>query len=723
MMRKNTVTLEATPSVLPFTNGHSPNINELIPQIIEKDDPSQAYGLAYIFATLPTDKYTVYKSQLKEHFKRRFNIRELDAMVKEIRKKLQKEKKEAFLDHSTFPSIIVSNRQLRDIADESLKIAYEANNPPVLFVRSGSLTRIVQGKDKTESPRIEPLNMDALRARLTRVANFYADNGEFYTDTFPPRTVCENILARGTWDFPPLDGIIQTPIVREDGTILDTPGYDPLTRLYYIPGDDFPKVSENPTEVDIEEAKEIFEDVIGEFAFETNADKTTQLAAIMTPMLRTITGKNRPIFGEDAPRQGTGKTYLAKIPGIVATGEEPHVWSETTEEEEQRKRNITVLQGNDPVFIMDNLTKMLDSPSLNAMTTSEWYQDRGMATQKAIRYRNMTTVIVAGNNLRVGTDTERRYIPIRLNAKVERPWERKGFKHKDIIEHTKEVRPKMVWAVLALARNWFVKGCPSPSVTPLGSFEKWTTVIGGILEIAGYTDFLGRLKEGNRQVNEEMVEWEDFLSSWYKAYGSQGVTVKQLVSDLQSSGDSTKQEILDLREMVPAYLEDLLFNPYKKGDAKKKLGGALSKRRDMVVGDYSLTQGKKLHNAVTYIVQCNEPITPGDGSTPPSELADTSQQDVQESSNNHIEVLAPINPDCPKEYQRLFARYEASMPISSMQEVLWYVPNSGYPKESLKPQDHIFRMLSLLRSEDNTKVYAAIDAMKQRLGIDSQKVK
>ena len=35
------------------------------------------------------------------------------------------------------------------------------------------------------------------------------------------------LLRKGQWQFPKVAGVITTPTLRPDGTILDQPGYDP----------------------------------------------------------------------------------------------------------------------------------------------------------------------------------------------------------------------------------------------------------------------------------------------------------------------------------------------------------------------------------------------------------------------------------------------------------------------------------------------------------------
>ena len=45
------------------------------------------------------------------------------------------------------PTIITNNRQLRDVAADTLKAIEQANDPPAIFVRKGSLARVRQDED------------------------------------------------------------------------------------------------------------------------------------------------------------------------------------------------------------------------------------------------------------------------------------------------------------------------------------------------------------------------------------------------------------------------------------------------------------------------------------------------------------------------------------------------------------------------------------------------
>ena len=76
------------------------------------------------------------------------------------------------------------------------------------------------------------------------------------------------ILARERrWTIPRVSGIITTPTLRPDGSLLATPGYDPRSELYLLPGLQLPPIPERPTDEQAQAALELLTDLFSEFSF------------------------------------------------------------------------------------------------------------------------------------------------------------------------------------------------------------------------------------------------------------------------------------------------------------------------------------------------------------------------------------------------------------------------------------------------------------------------
>jgi len=55
---------------------------------------------------------------------------------------------------------------------------------------------------------------------------------------------------------------------------------------------------------------------------------------------------------------------------------------------------------------------------------------------------------------------------------------------------------------------------------PLGGFEDWRRIVGGVLEFAGATEFMANAMETYLEADVELRQWEAFLSAIYDSFGS-----------------------------------------------------------------------------------------------------------------------------------------------------------------------------------------------------------
>jgi len=122
-----------------------------------------------------------------------------------------------------------------------------------------------------------------------------------------------------------------------------------------------------------------------------------------------------------------------------------------------------------------------------------------------------------------------------MDAKIARPYERAGFKHPNLRGWVLDNRGQILAALLTLARAWFDAGCPKPAITPLGSYESWTTVIGGILEHAGVSGFLANRQIMYEQGDIESSQWEQFCLVLYDHFEGGEFLTSTVAGELSSS--------------------------------------------------------------------------------------------------------------------------------------------------------------------------------------------
>lgn len=133
-------------------------------------------------------------------------------------------------------------------------------------------------------------------------------------------------MERGKYpNFRKLRAITEVPVLRPDGTILQTPGYDPTTELLYKPVRDFPIVPDYPTAVEIRAALDDLLDIVVDFPFPDDlrraVSQAVYLAAILTVVCRFAFRGCSPMVLIDANAPGTGKSKLADVIGLITTGQ------------------------------------------------------------------------------------------------------------------------------------------------------------------------------------------------------------------------------------------------------------------------------------------------------------------------------------------------------------------------------------------------------------------
>src|SRR5580692_1436760 len=134
-----------------------------------------------------------------------------------------------------------------------------------------------------------------------------------------------------------------------------------------------------------------------------------------------------PLHAIDAPLQGYGKTLIADVIAIVATGRPAVSVSATKDSEEMRKRFTSILMAGELVVSIDNITRPLGSDALSTILTSEVYTDRILGQSAMTRNPTNTLWLATGNNLSFSGDMPSRVLNSRLDAGVERPEQRSGW--------------------------------------------------------------------------------------------------------------------------------------------------------------------------------------------------------------------------------------------------------------------------------------------------------
>jgi hypothetical protein len=527
------------------------------------------------------------------------------------------------------PIIDITNRRLRELTEEALDLLVQRDDPPTLFVRLGELVRVIQ--DERGRSRLARVGDAVLRHHLERTADWlrvlHRGNKDAVLQVPPPPEVVQDLLALGAWPLPPVEAITEVPVLRADGTVLVTPGYDLQTRLVYqpAPGLIVPPIPARPTSRQLRDATDLLLDIIADFPFVDQASKANMVALLLTPIVRPAIGGLVPLALLDKPKRGTGASLLAQLVTILAFGSATDLMTAPTTEEEWRKKITAALLGGLTIIFIDNVEDTLSNPHLAAALTSEVWSDRILGRSEIARdLPQRCTWIATGNNLKVGGDLGRRCYYIRLDAKQARPWERQGFRHPNLKRYVRTHRGELLGAMLTIARGWFAAGCPEATTPIVGGFEEWTRTLGGVLGFLNVPGFLGNLQALYVDVDEEDRAWEAFFAGWYATFKDEPRTVGDVAVKV-------KTEEGQLREVI---LPDLLEALAGKGSFERKLGRALAKQVGAIFGDYRLDRAGTHQRAVLWRVSLVSSMSfsaskgsSSDGDKPGADLAETNSPD------------------------------------------------------------------------------------------------
>ncbi|HXF87326.1 MAG TPA: hypothetical protein VNK48_03095, partial [Xanthobacteraceae bacterium] len=347
----------------------------------------------------------------------------------------------------------------------------------------------------------------------------------------PPMQLVKALLATPNPDLPVLAGIVAAPVFGRSGELVTERGYHPATRLLHEPpaGFELPPIPERPGAADIAAARSLLlDDLLGDFPFTSEAERAHALALLLLPFVRPLIEGPSPLHLIEKPTPGTGATLLVDAIAVVATGQSASIMTEGRDEEEWRKRLTAKLRSSPLMIVIDNLRRPLDAAPVAAALTAPYWEDRILGRSDILRIPVRCAWVATGNNPQLSNEIARRTVRIRLDAHMDRPWQRDGFRHPNLLAWVQANRGPLVAACLTLGRAWVAAGRPRDRRTTLGSFESWSEVVGGILEVAGVPGFLANAEELYELSDAEGTLWRSFVAAWWDRFGTAEVGTSDL---------------------------------------------------------------------------------------------------------------------------------------------------------------------------------------------------
>jgi Bifunctional DNA primase/polymerase, N-terminal len=434
------------------------------------------------------------------------------------------------------PTIHLADGELLRILTE-IEDALLASGLPV-FSRAGMLVEPVaenmaaSDNRKTTVARLRELSPESFLPPIAEAAMFQKWNvkRKALVSTDPPLHHVRVLLAsERRWRFPHVNGIITTPTLRPDGSLLTDPGYDSETELYLLPGFQIPPIPEHPTKDQALAELKLLIDLLSEFSFkriggepEKRLNRSVALSGLLTPLVRGSL-PTAPLHLIRAHMAGTGKSYLVDTAAVIATGRLCPVITALKGVEETEKRLGAIILSGIPMVSLDNCAHDIEGEFLCQITERPVVKVRILGRSETPDCEVHTAVYATGNNIALKGDMVRRGLVCNLETLDERP-ELRRF-NRNTLRQAGANRATYVAAGLTIMRAYLAAGAPE-MCGPFGSYAEWSTMVRSPLVWLGEPDPVASIDTTQAEDPEladlrELGEWwlgelkldEDYLSA------------------------------------------------------------------------------------------------------------------------------------------------------------------------------------------------------------------
>jgi putative DNA primase/helicase len=463
-----------------------------------------------------------------------------------------------------------------------------------------------------ETQIIVEVGEHALAERLGTAATFQKRDGRSkkLKRVDPPKDVVKTLIERGySLKLPLLVGVVNCPQLMVDGRILNQPGYDAATGMFYDPrGVTFLAIAKSPTLADALIARDRLLVLFHTFDFKDDADRAVAMSLVLTRLAMATA----PLHAFDAPVAGSGKSMIVDIVAILATGETAPVFAQGPTPEEFEKRLSVQLMAGRQIVAIDNINNDLDGDLLNQSLTQLKADLRLLGLSKQVTVRCSTVITATGNNLKLVGDLTRRAVIGRLDPKTERP-EIRQFDY-DPLADARENRGELVAAALTILKAYCSAGMPDRPPR-LQGFAEWSDLVRGALIWIGVGD-PAATQERLRENDPKLSKLVRMATVWLRAFGEERTTVAEAVTKAEEKARVGTYEDSKFEPANPDLL-DAFMAVARRGAAinPQALGSYLGSEAERVV---VLENGAKVRferdgikdGSVRWTLVVVEPATP-----------------------------------------------------------------------------------------------------------------
>ncbi|MBX7133444.1 MAG: hypothetical protein K1X67_12290 [Fimbriimonadaceae bacterium] len=409
------------------------------------------------------------------------------------------------------------------------------------FTRAGTLVRLIERNDNgVATERVHEQTLKLILSRMIDWERRGRDGVGVRCDP-DPGVIHALLYGQDHQHIPRLNGLARQPYYGPDGLVAQ-PGYHVGTGIYgAFQASDY--CLDNPSRELAGHSQAYLENLLSEFEFSSDADRSAAISAMLTAVVRPSLSV-APAFSITATSSGSGKSYLADIISLFAGPEEPQRVSYPGSADEAGKLIVSALLESPNVVLFDDMqTNWRSLGPLNRALTSSTTTERLLGSNRTATVPTRVLILGTGNNIEPERDLRRRVVSIRLAPQNETPALR-SFQN-DPISDVRKNRARAVECALNIIGAYRASGEAVSNVPAIGTYEEWSQLCRYPLIWLGLPDPAQSLID---QVSHdpERQSLAEFLEVWHRFFGSKSVTTRKLIAKAEQEA-----ELMEALEELP----------------------------------------------------------------------------------------------------------------------------------------------------------------------------
>ena len=396
------------------------------------------------------------------------------------------------------------------------------------------------------------------------------DKGEIvWTSKQIPERTGKQIGDRGLWfGVRNLKMVTTIPVLTPTG-ILQNPGYDAETGVYYVKTLDIPPIR-NPSSDEAQAALTTLFRIVDDFPFAGRSHRSAWLAALLAIVARPAIAGPVPLTFVDGNQRGVGKGLLTDLVNLTLFGEDMPKHAGMPKDEKLDTLLLSIAMMNCPVYNFDNLPSgaKIGSAAFDSVLTSGIVTGRPFFKQTIGKYPIDTVFFASGNRIALNPNTDmiRRINYINLQSKEEKAEHRNDFKiggESALKRYVLKNRVELVHAALTILE--FARQSDEViKLKPWGSYEAFSNIVRRAIVLLGEPDPI--LTRGDLESRDETRTDLEMVIAALEAIGATspetGLRTSEIVDRL-NGGMFVEEGSVDFaaayRLLVPAGTSDPLI--------------------------------------------------------------------------------------------------------------------------------------------------------------------